>query len=85
MTKKYQSVIDIYRVKVLDFDIEGGILSNENANIRRSKAVAALKSANPGLITSITLPVMPTGLTQEGINILKNSVANGWKIDGNLH
>ena len=82
LTKKYQSVIDIYGVKVLDFDIEGGILSNGNANTRRSKAIAALKAANPGLVTSITLPVMPTGLTAEGLSIIKNAVANGWKIDG---
>jgi len=58
----YQSVIDRYNVKMLDFDIEGGAVSNQASITLRDQALVELKSANSGLVISYTLPVLPTGL-----------------------
>ncbi|KAJ3316951.1 hypothetical protein HDV06_002533, partial [Boothiomyces sp. JEL0866] len=81
LQKKYQSVIDRYNVRWLDFDIEGSGLSNTAAIDRRSKALASLKAANPGLMISLTLPVFPTGLTAAGIYVIQSAMNNGLVID----
>jgi hypothetical protein len=77
---QYQSVIDKYNARRLDFDIEGGQLSNTAAIDRRNQALAALQAANPGLDISYTLPVAPFGLTQPGINLLVNARTRGVNI-----
>jgi hypothetical protein len=56
----YQSLINQYHVKWLDFDIEYGETSGQST--RRAQALAALQAANPGLIISYTLGVGPGGL-----------------------
>ena len=73
----YQSVIDNYQVTHLDFDIEGAAVADPTSIDRRNKAIAGLERANSGLFVSYTLPVLPTGLTQDGINLLQNAVGNG--------
>jgi chitodextrinase len=81
LTKAYQSVIDRYHVNSLDFDIEGGGIANAAANHMRNEALVALDKANPDLNISFTLPVMPTGLTYEGINLLQQIKADGVNVD----
>ncbi len=76
----YQAVLNKYRVNAstpvrLDFDIEGGATTDQASITRRNQALKALKAANPGLVISYTLPVLPTGLVASGVNIL-NSVKN---------
>eukprot|EP00842_Homolaphlyctis_polyrhiza_P003252 jgi/Hompol1/3928/HPOL_006823-RA len=78
---KYQSVIDAYQLSWIDFDIEGSAVADTASNDRRAIALAALKRANPGLRVSFTLPVLPNGLTSDGVNLLKSAVANGLAID----
>ena len=77
----YQSVIDRYKVKMLDFDIEGGAVSDQASIDRRNQALKALKAANPGLVISYTLPVLPTGLVSTGVNILNSAKAAGFTPD----
>lgn len=77
----YQSVIDRYGVKMLDFDIEGGAVSNQAAIDLRNRALIGLKAANPGLILSYTLPVLPTGLVDSGLNLLRSVKASGLGLD----
>ena len=72
---QYQAVVNL-GISHLDFDIEGGPLGYTNANDMRNKAIAALQSANHGLSVSFTLPVLPSGLTQDGINLVQNAVQN---------
>jgi len=40
-----------------------------------------LKAANPGLNISFTLPVLPTGLTADGINVLASAKHDGLNVD----
>lgn len=76
----YQKVIDQFKVTKLDFDVEGGALTNTAANTRRAQAAKALQAKNSGLEISYTLPVLPTGLTTDGVNAVKNAKDNGVKI-----
>ncbi len=77
----YQSVIDRYHVTLLDFDIEGGAVSDQASITRRDQALKGLKAANPNLVISYTLPVLPTGLVSTGVNILNSAKADGLAID----
>ncbi|HTD22247.1 MAG TPA: carbohydrate-binding protein [Terriglobales bacterium] len=77
---QYQAVINKYNVKMLDFDIEGAPIADTAAVDRRNAALAGLQAANPGLIISYTLPVLPSGLTQDGVNLLANAKSHGVKV-----
>ncbi len=77
----YTKVVDAYRLTKVDFDVEGGALPNAAANTRRAQAIAKLQKANPDLDVSFTLPVMPEGLTQDGVNLLADAKKNGVRID----
>ena len=73
----YGKVIDQFKLTKVDFDIEGGALPDTAANTRRAKAIAALQKKHAGLDVSFTLPELPSGLTQDGVNLVKNAKANG--------
>ncbi|MFG2732041.1 cellulose binding domain-containing protein [Streptomyces canus] len=77
----YGKVVDAYGLTKVDFDVEGGALPNTAANTRRAQATAKLQSGHPGLDVSYTLPVMPEGLTQDGVDLLANAKSNGVEID----
>ncbi|MCX5261405.1 cellulose binding domain-containing protein [Streptomyces canus] len=77
----YGKVVDAYGLTKVDFDVEGGALPNTAANTRRAQAIAKLQSGHPGLDVSYTLPVMPEGLTQDGVDLLANAKSNGVEID----
>ncbi|MFJ9961861.1 glycoside hydrolase family 18 protein [Streptomyces avermitilis] len=77
----YGKVVDTFKLTKVDFDVEGGALPNTAANTRRAQAIAKLEKAHPGLDVSYTLPVMPEGLTQDGVNLLADAKANGVSIN----
>ncbi|GHH81278.1 hypothetical protein GCM10018793_38250 [Streptomyces sulfonofaciens] len=77
----YQKIIDSYGVNSLDFDIEGGAIADTAAATRNMQAMKNLKAANPDLTFSVTLPVLPDGLTADGVNIIKAAKDAGVKID----
>jgi len=77
----YATVIDRYDLTEVDFDIEGGALTDTAANTRRAKAIAQFQKEataegrTPDI--SFTLPAMPDGLTADAVAFLKNAEANG--------
>lgn len=73
----YGKVIDTYGLTKADFDVEGGAITNSAANTLRAKAIARLQASHSGLDVSYTLPAMPTGLTQDGIDLLADAASNG--------
>ncbi|MFG2642837.1 cellulose binding domain-containing protein [Streptomyces sp. NPDC048370] len=77
----YGKVVDRYKLTKVDFDIEGAALPDTAANTRRSQAIAQLQKAHPGLNVSFTLPVMPEGLTQPGVDLLADAKRNGVRVD----
>jgi len=73
----YQVVIDKYKVKVLDFDVEHTAIEDPASINRRSQALKALAAANPGLQINYTLPATPAGLTDVSVNVIKSAVKYG--------
>jgi Cellulose binding domain len=73
----YQDVISTYNVNKIDFDIEGAAVDNTAANQLRDQALAALQQKDPGLQISLTLPVLPSGLTSDGVAVLDGAVKAG--------
>jgi chitinase len=77
----YQKIISSYGVTSLDFDIEGAAIADSAAAARQMTAIKNLKSRNQGLTFSLTLPVLPSGLTQDGVNLVKAAHDAGVKVD----
>ena len=82
----YQAVLNKYSVNSstpvrLDFDIEGGATTDTASIDRRNSALVGLKNANPNLVISYTLPVLPTGLVASGVNILNRVKASGLNVN----
>ncbi|MFC8200566.1 cellulose binding domain-containing protein [Streptomyces sp. NPDC057298] len=73
----YGKTVDAYGLTKLDFDVEGGALPDKAANTRRAKAITQLQREHPDLDVSFTLPVMPEGLTQDGVDLLADARSNG--------
>jgi hypothetical protein len=77
----YQAAIDKYNLNWIDLDIEGSAVADPVSVDRRNKAVAGLQAANPDLKVAYCLPVLPSGLTEDGLNILRNAQTNGVRVD----
>ncbi|MFI1221595.1 MULTISPECIES: cellulose binding domain-containing protein [unclassified Streptomyces] len=77
----YGKVVDAYDLTKVDFDIEGAALPDAAANTRRSQAIAQLQKTYPDLDVAFTLPVMPEGLTQPGVDLLADAEKNGVRVD----
>ncbi|OAI41987.1 hypothetical protein AYO38_03405 [bacterium SCGC AG-212-C10] len=82
LTAAYQTVIDRYALKVIDFDIEGASLGNEAANARRATVIKRLQEANAGLKVWLTVPVAPHGMTRESIALIDQALATGVEFTG---
>ncbi|GAB1643648.1 cellulose binding domain-containing protein [Krasilnikovia sp. MM14-A1259] len=78
---EYQAVVSAYNLKFIDMDIEGAAVADKTTIDRRSTALAALQKANPGLKISLTLPVLPEGLTADGLNVVKSAKNAGVDVD----
>jgi len=70
----YQLVIDKYKARTLDLDIEHTAIEDPASIDRRSQVLAALAAANPGLQINYTLPATPAGLTDLSVNVIKSAV-----------
>jgi hypothetical protein len=82
----YQSVIDAYHLTRIDFDIEGAASADRASIDRRSQAIAGLQqaaaAAGKSLQVWFTLPVLPTGLTADGLYVLQSAQRFGVQIGG---
>ncbi|MEU7422787.1 cellulose binding domain-containing protein [Streptomyces sp. NPDC040750] len=76
----YGKAVDAFKLTKVDFDVEGGALPDTAANTRRAQAIAKLQAQHPDLDVSFTLPVMPEGLTQDGVNLLSDAKSHGVRI-----
>ena len=78
---EYQAVVTAYNLKYIDLDIEGAATADPTSVTRRSQALAALQRANPGLRVSFTLPVLPEGLTADGLSVVRSARDAGVAVD----
>jgi chitinase len=80
LTAAYANVVNTYGVNRLDFDIEGGVLSDTASTARRDSALAALQAQNPNVQVDFTLAVAPTGLPGQEMSLLQDAKAKGVKV-----
>jgi Cellulose binding domain/Glycosyl hydrolases family 18/Fibronectin type III domain len=81
LTAAYQSVITAYNLTQIDFDIEGAAVADPTSINLRSQAMAALqataKAAGKTLSITLTLPVLPSGLTAQGLSVVQSAIKYG--------
>jgi Cellulose binding domain/Calx-beta domain/Glycosyl hydrolases family 18 len=86
LTAAYQSVITTYGLTHIDFDIEGAAVADHASIDRRSQAIAQLQQAATAagrkLDVWFTLPVLPTGLTADGLYVIQSALRYGVNIAG---
>jgi len=80
LVSAYQSVINRYGLTWIDFDVEGIWVADQASIDRRNQAARILQNNNPGLKITYCLPVMPTGLTWDGTNVINKAKAAGVNI-----
>lgn len=78
----YAGVVDTYRLSHLDFDIEGAAVADRASINLHSEALALVQQAKPDLNVWYTLPVLPTGLTPDGLNVVDSALKAGVNLAG---
>ncbi|MGW4379238.1 cellulose binding domain-containing protein [Kitasatospora sp. NPDC004531] len=85
LAAQYQKVVDVYTLDRVDFDIEGTAVTDHASVDRRSAALAQVQAAQHAkgreLKVSLTLPVLPSGLTADGVYILQSAKNAGLNVD----
>ncbi len=85
MATQVESVVTTMNVTHLDFDIESSEETNSTDFTRTAQALAQVRSwaSSTGrtLNISYTLPVLPSGLTSDGMNVLNAAQSSGFKPD----
>jgi chitinase len=82
----YESVIDRYDLSTIDLDIEGDNLTDVEAGERRADAIADIQdrraASGTPLAVWLTLPVLPTGLTEAGTDAVAQMLDAGVDLAG---
>lgn len=85
LAAQYQKVVDAYALDRIDFDIEGSAVADHASVDRRSAAIAQVQAAQRAkgrdLKVTLTLPVLPNGLTSDGVYILQSAKNAGVVVD----
>lgn len=86
LKKAYEQVIDRYEVDTIDLDLELQGLTNLDAAKRRAKVIAQIqqqkRNSGKKLAVWVTLPVAPTGLTEDGTNGVSELLKGGVDLAG---
>lgn len=86
LTAAYQQVIDRYDVSVIDLDIENADIADTASIERRARALAAVQQARTDagdeLAVWLTLPVARSGLTADGVALVRSTLAGGIELTG---
>jgi len=77
-----QGVLTRYSVNMLDFDMEASDTLGDGPGLPvLDQALKGLKAANPNLVISYTLPVLPTGLISSGTAVLNQAHKDGLNLN----
>ncbi|AZQ36650.1 hydrolase [Streptomyces cyaneochromogenes] len=69
----YGKALDAAGASLADFDIEGDELTDSDSVDLRSEAIALLQKKRGDLEVAFTLPVMPSGLDDDGVALLESA------------
>ena len=75
LTNAYQELIEGYGLTRIDLDVEVGAMDYQH-NKANAKAIKKVQELT-GVKVTLTLPVMPTGLIQTGLDVLKAYLEEG--------
>ena len=78
----YAGAVDTYGINHLDFDIEGAAVAEPASIALHSAALKLLQQSRPALKIWYTLPVLPTGLTADGVNVVDSALRAGVNLAG---
>jgi chitinase len=73
LAEAYGAALDAAGSTAADFDVEGDALKDSDSVDLRSQAIALLQKDRPGLSVTFTLPVMPSGLDDDGVALLDSA------------
>lgn len=86
LKEQYKRFIKAYGLTRIDFDIEGAWVNDTTSLVRNSKALKMLqdelKEENYDLQIWFTLPVLPSGLTPDGVKVIDIALDENVEIDG---
>ncbi|MET8831783.1 chitinase [Streptomyces sp. NPDC004610] len=80
LARAYGAALDAAGADKADFDIEGDDLGDAESVERRNEAIALLQSERAELEVSYTLPVMPSGLEEDGLDLLASAEEKGVEV-----
>jgi chitinase len=77
----YQKVIDAYRLRAVDVDVEDTEISDAAVRQRIISALVILRRRDPGLVISVTIGAEPTGPDDAGRDLIIRAAADGLHVD----
>ena len=82
----YAAVVDRYQLTSIDLDLEGTVLADTTGAARRAAAIKGVqdlaRASGRSLAVWLTLPVAPTGLTDQGSAIVAGMLSAGVDVAG---
>ncbi|HEV2784352.1 MAG TPA: CBM35 domain-containing protein [Actinophytocola sp.] len=78
----YQRVINAYRLKAIDIDIENTEFGSATVRQRVIDALKIVKASNPGIVTLVTFGTTPNGPDATGRDLINRGAAAGLDNDG---
>lgn len=82
LAQAYGAVVNSLGLRQLDFDIEGAAIAEPQTLRLQMQAIALLQQSHTDLAVWLTLPVLPQGLTAEGLNTVRLALEQHARIDG---
>ena len=78
----YGAVVDTYGLNRIDFDIEGNAVADPASIALNAQALKLFQQERPDVEIWYTLPVLPSGLTADGLNVVNKALQAGVRLDG---
>lgn len=86
LTEAYRDVVERYDLSAIDLDVEGTAVADQRAASRRAEALATVQREREAdgspLAVWLTVPVAPTGLTAEAVDLVRTTLAGGVELTG---
>lgn len=83
LTDGYRQVVERYELASIDMDLEGEMLADRAAVERQARAIHEVQAGvSDGLDVWLTLPIAPSGLTEDGLAAVRSYLDAGVTVAG---